>query len=135
MTHIKHLTISLSLTLALVAAVAAPALAYSTPNATVNSASAGEDSAQREHSSPNAILSPGGTDPAGLTEVSSPNAILGAANVAQTSVQAGQPGGTSGFDWSDALVGAGSATAVLFLTAGGLILARRRRSPAVQPSV
>ena len=39
-----------------------------------------------------------------------------------------------GFDWGDAIIGAGSAYALILLASGALVLVRRRR-PRVQPSI
>jgi hypothetical protein len=97
-------------------------------------------SAVRDYSSPNAILHGGGVvaESSSATPVhSSPAAILGARNLtspATTPAVVIQSSQSSGFDWGDALIGAGSALGLIALVSGVVALTRRRRRLSIQPT-
>jgi hypothetical protein len=149
MTRTKQLLISIGATVA-VALVLVPSASalrdYAVPNgAPDNQASAGRAS---DYSSPNAIIhrARGAVEPSSATAGhSSLNAILGGRSVnvsrfhqaeagAQPSIGRVDGSESGGFDWSDALIGAGSAVGLVALVSGAVVLARRRRQLSIQPT-
>ena len=130
MKRIKHITISTVATVAVAAAVAAPVSAYESVNATLNPAAGSADHIS-SGTSVNAALAESTPVAAKGLAASSPNAILGSRNVGEPVVQTSVS--STGFDWSDALIGAGSALAIVLLAGGAMVLARRRMT--VQPTV
>ena len=113
MTRIRQISISMMATLVVAAAVAAPASAYESVNAASHPAS----------------------NPASSADFSTPNAILGSSNVGEPVVETSVSSSSTGFDWGDALIGAGGALGLVLLTGGAMVLVRHRRGPSVQPTV
>lgn len=135
MIRTKHFTISIFATLAVTAALAAPAPAYESVNAATNPASSEDAGPAGGYTSVNAAVSESAPAAGTRVSVSSPNAILGGGNVAEPVLATSTPTSTSGFDWNDALVGAGSVLVLGLFTAGAMLLVRRRRAPRVQPTI
>jgi hypothetical protein len=135
MTRIRQITISMMATLAVAAAVATPASAYESVNAASNPASSADDRSSADGTSVNAILSESTPVASERVYVSTPNAILGSRNVGESVFQAPVASESTGFDWSDALIGAGGALVLVLFTGGAMVLVRHRRGPRVQPTV
>jgi hypothetical protein len=157
MKSIKQALIPVLGLVAVTAAVSAPAQAYTTPNAQLGSTST-ESSSGNDFSSPNAILGQTGAVRGERVEVSSPNAvlgesgvvragsapgsspsgspnaILGAGNVIEPTAEPVSTGGSGGFDWDDALIGAGTALTIAILGSVAMVVTRRRRHPTPQAS-
>ena len=120
-------------------AIPASAGAYSSPNAiTGGSEQSSQPPASPDHSSVNAITGGSGATAPGVSgsshevarDYASPNAITGAE---QPTLVAGSPAGADdGFDWPSALVGAGSAMALVALGGAAFLTVRRRTE--VSPS-
>lgn len=108
-------------------AIPASAGAYSSVNAiTGGSEQSSQPSGGSDHSTPTAVK--GGHDV--IPGYASPNAITGAE---QPTVASGSPSNADqGFDWPSALVGAGSAMALVALGGAALLTVRRRTE--VSPS-
>jgi hypothetical protein len=127
---------------------AARASGYSSPNAIVGATEAGQSAAGQsaaDYSSPTAIV---GATEAGQSagqsaaDYSSVNAIVGEREAREsglglagvTSAVSSAPSGSSGgFDWGDALIGAGVTVGLALTTA--LMLGMMRRRTRVEPSV
>jgi hypothetical protein len=111
---------------------------YSSPNAIVGGGEAEESLA--DHSSVNAII--GDRTPGQSVQSSTPtsdgasslNSILGHDGVTSPSpVSPASAGSSNGFDWGDALIGAGAALGLALTTA--LLLGMTRRRTRVEPGV
>jgi hypothetical protein len=135
MKRTMQVTISMMATLAVTVAVAAPASAYTSVNAAANPASSADDRSSADGTSVNAILSESTPVASERVDVSTPNAILGSSNAGEPVVETFVSSGSTGFDWSDALIGAGGALVLVLFTGGAMVLVRHRRGPHVQPTV
>jgi hypothetical protein len=133
--RITQISVSMMATLAVAAAVAAPASAYESVNAASNPVSSADDRSSAGGTSVNAILSESRSVAGERVYVSTPNAILGSRNVGDSVAQTPTSSGSTGFDWSDALIGAAGALVLVLFTGGAMVLVRHRRGPRVQPTV
>jgi hypothetical protein len=135
MKRITQITISALATLVVTAALVAPASAYQSVNAASHPAVSTDQGSDRTGTSINAILgestasTPAPSEGAGF---SSPNAIQGSANVSEPVVLTSTD--STGFDWNDALIGAGGALVLVLLAGGAMALGRHRRAPRAQPT-
>jgi hypothetical protein len=112
----KHIFISVAVSVALVALLASPATAR-----VVNSSS---DSAAPQSNEIPAIVFK--THPVSSSPADTP--------LVKT-VEVSDSTGSTGFDWNDALIGAGSALVFVLVIGGTMTLVRRRDAPGVQPTV
>ena len=127
-----QITISALTTLAVTAAFVLPASAYESINAAENPVAGTDRSSGPTGTSINAILGESTPAPGGRVEVTStPNAIEGGSNVSEPVVVTSTE--STGFNWGDALIGAGGALVLVLFTGGVMTLIRRRRAPRVQP--
>jgi hypothetical protein len=141
MTRITKTLISVLATLAMTVGAGSSAMAadYSSANAALGDQQSAP-APQGDNSSVSAIVGDrdstqsGSSSPTVSTSPSSPNSIIGSDGATNPTVIGSAPqSGSDGFDWSDALIGAGVAFG-LALTAA-LMLRGARRSTRVEPSV
>jgi hypothetical protein len=137
MKRITHISVSALAMLVVTAALVAPASAYQSINAASHPVASSDQGSGQTGTSINAIL--GESTPVAAAEsprpgFSTPNAILGSANVSEPVVTNATSTDSTGFDWNDALVGAGSALVLVLLAGGAMALGRHRRAPRAQPT-
>ena len=133
MKRTTQIAISALTTLAVTAALVAPASGYESINASENPAAGTDRSSSPSGTSINAILGASAPAPsAGVGFTETPNAIEGGSNVSEPVVVTST--NSTGFDWDDALIGAGGALVLVLFTGGAMTLVRRRRAPRVQPT-
>ena len=135
MKRITQITISALATLAVTAALVAPASGYESVNAAANPAAEHRPKAPAPSgTSINAILGESTPAPSGRVELTE-HSQRDRGRLQRQRARRAEPRPTStGFDWDDALIGAGSALVLVLFTGGVMALVRRRRAPRVQPT-
>jgi hypothetical protein len=133
MKRITQITISALATLVVTAAIVAPASAYESVNAASHPAASTDQGSGQTGTSINAILGESTPVASPRPGFSSPNAILGSANVSEPVALTSTSTDSTGFDWNDALIGAGSALVLVLVAGGAMALVRHRRAPRAQP--